>query len=98
MLLIFALLVTPAATALRLTARPAWALALAVVIALVVTWAGLVVAYYTPYPVGFFITTFAFGLYLLTRLGRATRWTTLGRGPAGNPSGPSRQTGAIARV
>jgi zinc/manganese transport system permease protein len=70
-LLIFALLVTPAATALQLTARPAYALVLAVALALLVTWAGLVVAYYTPYPVGFFITTFAFGLYLLARLGRA---------------------------
>lgn len=69
-LLIFALLVTPAATALRITARPAYTLALAVFLALLVTWAGLVVAYYTPYPVGFFITTFAFGLYLLVRLGR----------------------------
>ena len=71
MLLIFALLVTPAATALQLTARPVYALLLAVALAVLVTWAGLVVAYYTPYPVGFFITTFAFGLYLLTRLGRA---------------------------
>lgn len=70
-LLIFALLVTPAATALQVTARPASALALATAIALLVTWAGLAVAYYTPYPVGFFITTFAFGLYILARMIRA---------------------------
>ncbi len=70
-LLIFALLVTPAATALQITARPASALALATAIALLVTWTGLAVAYYTPYPVGFFITTFAFGLYILARIMRA---------------------------
>lgn len=72
-LLIFALLVTPAATALQITAQPARALALSLIIALLVTWAGLIVAYYTPYPVGFFITTFAFGLYLLARAIRAEK-------------------------
>ncbi|HEY7832288.1 MAG TPA: metal ABC transporter permease [Ktedonobacterales bacterium] len=70
-LLIFALLVTPAATATQISARPRNALALAVGIALLVTWAGLITAYYTPYPSGFFITTYAFGLYLLARAGRA---------------------------
>jgi len=29
-----------------------------------VTWLGLVVAYYSPYPMGFYITTFAFAVYL----------------------------------
>jgi zinc/manganese transport system permease protein len=69
-LLIFALLVTPAATALQLTARPARALALSAALAVVVTWLGLAVAYYTPYPAGFFITTFAFAAYLLARAWR----------------------------
>lgn len=67
-LLIFSLLVSPAAAASWLTARPGRAIALSVAIALVVTWAGLTVAYYTPYPVGFFISTFAFAAYLLARL------------------------------
>ncbi len=67
-LLIFALLVTPAAIAGRLTARPARALLLAVTLALLFTWGGLTVAFYSPYPVSFFITTFAFGTYLLVRL------------------------------
>jgi zinc/manganese transport system permease protein len=67
-LLIFALLVTPAAIAERLTARPPRALLLSVVLALLFTWGGLAVAYYSPYPVSFFITTFAFGTYLLARL------------------------------
>ena len=66
-LLIFALLVTPAAIAQYVTIRPAVAVTVAVILALIFTWAGLAVAYFTPYPVGFFITTFAFGTYLLVR-------------------------------
>jgi zinc/manganese transport system permease protein len=66
-LLIFALLVTPAAIAERLTARPARALLISAALALVFTWGGLAVAFYSPYPVSFFITSFAFGTYLLVR-------------------------------
>jgi zinc/manganese transport system permease protein len=72
-LLIFALLVTPAAIAQDVTARPAVAAAVAVVLALIFTWVGLAVGYFTPYPVGFFITTFAFGTYALVRGGRFVR-------------------------
>ena len=43
-LLIFALLVTPAATAIRLTARPTLVIAIASGIALVSVWGGLIVA------------------------------------------------------
>ena len=67
-LLIFALLVTPAAIAERLTVRPARALLLAVLVALLVTWGGLFIAYYYPYPLGFFMSTLAFLAYLLVRL------------------------------
>jgi zinc/manganese transport system permease protein len=63
-LLVFALLVMPAAAAQRLTARPAAGLLLAVVIGFVVTWAGLTAAFYSPYPIGFWVTTFAFAVYL----------------------------------
>ena len=69
-LLIFALLVTPAAIAQDVTTRPAKAAAIAVTLALIFTWMGLAVGYFTPYPVGFFITTFAFGTYVLVRGGR----------------------------
>ena len=69
-LLIFALLVTPAAIAQYLTTRPAVAVAVSVVLALIFTWVGLAVGYFTPYPVGFFITTFAFGTYAFVRGGR----------------------------
>jgi zinc/manganese transport system permease protein len=67
-LLVFALLVAPAATAQLITSRPLAGLALSIAIGLLIAWLGLVVAYYSIYPVGFYITTFAFGSYVLTRL------------------------------
>jgi len=69
-LLVFALLVTPAAIAQQLTTRPGYGIALSVSLALLFTWAALTVAYYTPYPVGFVLTSCAFGTYLLIRLAR----------------------------
>jgi zinc/manganese transport system permease protein len=59
-LLIFALMILPAATAQHLTAQPSHAIALAVVLAVLYVWAGLLVGFYLPYPPSFFITTFAF--------------------------------------
>jgi zinc/manganese transport system permease protein len=70
-LLVFALLVLPAATAQTLTTRPGRSVALTVGIGLAVTWFGLGVAYYTPYPIGFWVTTLAFGAYVLARVARA---------------------------
>ncbi len=64
-LLVFALLVMPAATAQVLTARPGFSLVLSVVIGVLVTWFGLGVAFYSQYPIGFFVTTFAFVLYVV---------------------------------
>jgi zinc/manganese transport system permease protein len=66
-LLVFALLVTPAATAQLLTARPVLGLALSVVLAFAVTWLGLGIAYFSPYPVGFWVTSLSFALYVLVR-------------------------------
>jgi len=67
-LLIFALMVTPAATAQRLTRNPSTGIALAVIIALLATWFGLFISYYLPYPVSFFITTSVFIVYLGVRI------------------------------
>jgi zinc/manganese transport system permease protein len=72
-LLVFALLVMPAASAQALTARPARSLMLTVVIAVVVTWVGLGAAYFSVYPIGFYVTTLAFVVYLVAQLTRATR-------------------------
>jgi len=51
-LLIFALLVTPAAAAQRLTSRPGLGLALTIGLSLLVMWGGLAIAYFSLYPVG----------------------------------------------
>jgi zinc/manganese transport system permease protein len=67
-LLIFSLMVTPAATAQYLSRRPQWAILISVGIAVVATWAGIFIAFYTIYPVSFFITAIVFGLYILVRL------------------------------
>jgi zinc/manganese transport system permease protein len=72
-LLVFALLVTPAATAQRLTPRPALGLLLSVALALLVTWIGLAAAYFSPYPVGFWVTSISFGLYVVVRIAAASR-------------------------
>src|SRR5204862_335051 len=60
----FALLVLPAATAQRITSRPGLGVGLSVALALVVTWTGLACAYYSSYPIGFYVTTIAFVLYV----------------------------------
>ena len=67
-LLIFALLVTPAAVAQRLAQTPAQGITISVCIALIATWFGLFISYYLPYPVSFFITTSVFTIYLAVRL------------------------------
>ena len=69
----FALLVVPPATAQLLTARPVLGLGLAVVLGLAVTWTALVLAYYFPYPIGFFLTSTAFAAYLAASLIRRLR-------------------------
>jgi zinc/manganese transport system permease protein len=72
-LLIFALLVAPGAIAQRLVARPFLALALSAGLALALTWIGLTIAFYTPYPVSFLISALAFCTYLLVLLGQQGR-------------------------
>ena len=66
-LLVFTLLVAPAAAAQLITAQPVAGLLLSVAFALAVAWLGLGVAYFSIYPASFFITMFAFGLYVAVR-------------------------------
>ena len=69
-----ALLVGPAAAALRLTRRPGVAVALAGVLGVAATWLGIVLAYdsfYWPprgngWPVSFFVVSLVFAIYLLS--------------------------------
>jgi ABC-type Mn2+/Zn2+ transport system permease subunit len=66
-LLIFALTVTPAAIAIRLTKRPLYAVLFSVLIALFATWAGIFIAFYEAPSPSFFIVTIAFAMYLVVR-------------------------------
>jgi zinc/manganese transport system permease protein len=70
-LLIFALLILPAAAAQQLTAQPSRAILLAVTLAITYVWAGLVVGFYLPYPPSFFITSFAFLAFVGVRAARS---------------------------
>jgi zinc/manganese transport system permease protein len=76
-LLVFALLVMPAAAAQQVSARPATSFTLTLIFGLVTVWLGLGAAYFSVDPVGFFVTTIGFALYVLATLGRviATRLT-----------------------
>jgi zinc/manganese transport system permease protein len=67
-LLVFALLVAPPATAQVITMRPLAGLVLSVALAVLIVWLALGIAYFSIYPVGFYLTTIAFAVYLLTRL------------------------------
>lgn len=65
-LLVFALLVLPPATAQLVTPSPVRSLALSVVLGLATVWVALFVSYYSPYPLGFWLTTVAFSGYVVT--------------------------------
>jgi zinc/manganese transport system permease protein len=66
-LLIFALMVTPAAIAVQLTKRVLSAVVVSILIAVTATWAGLFIGWYEPYPVSFFIVGIVFGEYVAIR-------------------------------
>jgi len=70
-LLVFALLVAPPATAQLITRRIGASLALSAALGIVITWVGLALAYFSNYPVGFYITTIAFAVYVTARVVRA---------------------------
>jgi zinc/manganese transport system permease protein len=74
-LLVFALLVAPPAAAQQLTLRPVAGLILSVAFALLTIWLALAIAYFSIYPVGFYVTTIGFAIYVIARLAgrRATR-------------------------
>jgi len=74
-LLVFALLLMPAASAQAITARPGLSLALTVAIGLVVVWLGLGIAYFSVYPAGFFVTSISFAIYVGVQVGAWVRGT-----------------------
>ena len=69
-LLVFALLLAPAAIARELTPRIGLSLALSVLIGVLITWLGLALAYFYGYPSSFYIATLGFAAYLIARVGR----------------------------
>jgi zinc/manganese transport system permease protein len=72
-LLVLALLVVPAATASAVTARPWLGIALSVGLAVLTVWGGLAAAYFTDWPVGFWVTSIGFAGYVLARGAAAVR-------------------------
>lgn len=67
-LLIFTLLVSPAAAARCVTRRPVRALVLSIVLALITVWSAIALAYWTSLPVGFFVGAVGGTLYVGGRL------------------------------
>ncbi|WP_158167096.1 metal ABC transporter permease [Mycolicibacterium smegmatis] len=78
-LLLFALVVTPAATAIMLTAQPRLAMAVSTVISLFSVWAGLVVSAMFNLPPSFVIVTIACVLWLVVWVANRARQSTVTR-------------------
>jgi zinc/manganese transport system permease protein len=72
-LLVFGLLVAPAAAAQLITNRPGLGLLFSSLIALAITWGALALAFWWPYPIGFFVTSLAFAVYVAARIAHALR-------------------------
>ena len=70
-LLMFSLMIGPAAAARSVTARPGAALALSVVIALATVWLSIALSYQTNWPLGFFVGTIGAAFYLIGLAARA---------------------------
>ena len=66
-LLTFALLVGPAATAAALVPRPAVAIAVSVALSVLYVWVGLAVSYWVDFPPSVFVTGLAFAGYVAAR-------------------------------
>ncbi|HEY8759758.1 MAG TPA: metal ABC transporter permease [Candidatus Dormibacteraeota bacterium] len=67
-LMVLALLITPAAAAQKLTVRPGTATVLGVAIALLCTLGGVLASLVTLYPASFFVATMSFGIYVVSRV------------------------------
>ena len=70
-LLVFALMVGPAATSLRLTSHIGLAIGAAVLLAVAETWLGIALAYITDWPTSFWIALLSCAAYFLSLMHRA---------------------------
>lgn len=91
-LLVFALLVAPPAVAAQLTPRVGLGLLLSVTIGLLTAWLALGLAFFTNWPVGFFLTGIGFILYIAVRLLRRSLEPSFRR------RRPPRPAGAVAGI
>ena len=82
-LLVFALLLLPAAIAHQVTGRPYTALALAAGLAVIMTWLGITIGFYTGYPSSVCISLLAFVSYVaVVGSSRVGEWATVKRSAA----------------
>jgi zinc/manganese transport system permease protein len=70
-LLVFSLMVGPAAAAQRLTSGVATGILLSALLALIEAWLGITIAFYTDWPSSFCIVTLSVGVYLLSAMPRS---------------------------
>ena len=71
-LLVFSLLVMPAAASQQMTARPMLGIAVSVLLAVFIAWVGVGLSYYySSFPTGFFVTTVGFAVYVASIAGRS---------------------------
>jgi zinc/manganese transport system permease protein len=96
-LLVFALLLAPAAIARELTPRIGPSLALSVLLGLVIAWVGLGLSYFTNDPPGFFVTSIAIALFAGARVARSLPGRRLW-GPRARGGRPDAEEGGVAAV
>ncbi|MGC8541625.1 MAG: metal ABC transporter permease [Phycisphaerae bacterium] len=84
-LLVFSLLVAPAATAQTLSARPVLVLILSVVLAVGMMWSAIALSFLTNWPIGFFVGTTGAALFSAARISQfiRNRWKSgsIGQSP-----------------
>jgi zinc/manganese transport system permease protein len=89
-LLMFSLMIGPAAAARSYTSRPGLAMTLSVIFGLITVWTGIVVSYETNWPLGFFVGVMGAVFYVA---GRA--WATVRRSRAVRAHGPDVAPAAV---
>lgn len=88
-LLVFALMVGPAAAAQQLSTRIATGIFLSAGLALAEAWAGIALAFYTDWPSSFWITLLSAGVYFLAAASRTGLARRQGRTASSRPGGAS---------
>jgi zinc/manganese transport system permease protein len=95
-LLVFSLMIGPPAAARFLTNRPIVAMALSAVLSLVTVWVAITASFWSDWPIGFFVGTFAAFWYVLGRCVAPRRTARRGEVPAHAKARPDAPTGPLA--